>query len=491
MFNEYVWQMYLDAGGSNVVKMFETNLSGDGYSESYADNIRKLQQEYCPSDFVLDYTEKNLLELFSVIDEGFGLLDEGEYTIISGLEALYNGISGTEKLSAKQVFDSFSGAVAYYTTFLAMELPDLFVPYYFTWNFNVFEKIAQEFEILLHPIPLKKEYEDRFYYYGAICLSLYEFRKKHGMTPYELCAFLYDFAPKYIGGIDSYIIKDLPDPRSAFFIGGSKDDAFLSKDRSTITCWQCDPDTRAGDMIVMYLRSPISAVDSVWRSVSVGFNDPFFYYYRCTYIANPVAIKQISQKQLQKDAVFKNVPIVRKNMQGINGVELKPSEYNHLMDLAKADVPRLTFEVIDGDQDFTTEKDVENKLIKPLLEKLGYSDEEYTQQLRIRVGNRNFKLIPDFVLSPVLSQGHHSAFAIIEAKLHIPNSKSMEDVKIQARSYAVQLKTKYSIIASKDKLWISAAEDDYTKDIFVATWSELKNADTFSLLYKLIGRKNR
>jgi len=244
-------------------------------------------------------------------------------------------------------------------------------------------------------------------------------------------------------------------------------------------------------MIVMYLRSPISAVDSVWRSVSVGFNDPFFYYYRCTYIANPVAIKQISQKQLQKDAVFKNVSIVRKNMQGINGVELKPSEYNHLMDLAKADIPRLTFEIIDGDQEFTTEKDVENKLIKPLLEKLGYSDEDYTQQLRIRVGNRNFKLIPDFVLSPVLSQGHHSAFAIIEAKLHIPNSKSMEDVKIQARSYAVQLKTKYSIIASKDKLWISAAEDDYTKDIFVATWSELKNADTFSLLYKLIGRKNR
>ena len=90
------------------------------------------------------------------------------------------------------------------------------------------------------------------------------------MSPYELCAFLYDFAPKYIGGIDSYIIKELPEPKSAFFIGGSKEDIFLDESKDVVTCWQCNPDTRAGDMIVMYLRTPISAVDSVWRSVSIG-----------------------------------------------------------------------------------------------------------------------------------------------------------------------------------------------------------------------------
>ena len=76
--------------------------------------------------------------------------------------------------------------------------------------------------------------------------------------------------------------------------------------------------------------------------------------------------KQISQKQLQKDEIFKNVPIVRKNMQGIDGVELMPSEYNHLMDLAKADVHRLEFALSNTNQQFVNEKDVENKLIKPL-----------------------------------------------------------------------------------------------------------------------------
>lgn len=488
MFNDYIWQLYLNAGGKGVVSMFERNLT-IGLSDDYAKFITELRKSYCPLKSVLDCTSKDLLELSQLFDEGFSLLDEGEYTILSAMESLHNWINEDGQQSAQNVFDCFSSSISFFTTLLSVELPELFVPYYFKYNFNIFEKIANEFGIELLPLPLKRDYEDRFYYYAAICVSLLDFRKQHKLSPYELCAFLYDFAPKYIGGIDSYIINDLPEPKSAFFIGGSKDDKFLSSNSDTITCWQCNPDTRAGDMIVMYLRTPISAVDSVWRSVSIGFNDPFFYYYRCTYIAHPVAIKQISQKQLQKDEIFKNVPIVRKNMQGIDGVELMPSEYNHLMDLAKADVHRLEFALSNTNQQFVNEKDVENKLIKPLIEKLGYTEDDYVQQLQIRVGNKNFKLIPDFVLLPVTTIGHHSAFALIEAKHSIPNKKAMEEAKAQARSYAVQLKAKYAVIASKDKLWLYSPTDDFTNELFSATWGELGNADTLSKLIKLIGKR--
>ncbi|MGN0632233.1 MAG: hypothetical protein ACI4JW_00030, partial [Oscillospiraceae bacterium] len=338
------------------------------------------------------------------------------------------------------------------------------------------------------PIPAKKDYKDRLFYYGKICESLLTFREEHNMSPYELCAFLYDFAPKYIGGIDSYIIKDLPEPKSAFFIGGSKDDIFLDDKKDIITYWQCNPDTRAGDMIVMYLRTPISAVDSVWRSVSIGFNDPFFYYYRCTYIANPVGIERITQKQLQQDEIFKELPIVRKNMQGINGVELQPSEYNHLMDISKAEVPRLEFVVCDSNQTFKREKDVEKKLIIPLIEKLGYEN-DYDQQMYIEIGNHNHALIPDFVLSPIHTKGHQSGFALIEAKIFIPNQKEMNAVKIQARSYAVQLKAKYSVIADKNKIWVYISDDDFSDEVFSASWDQLNNADTFSKLMKIIGKR--
>ena len=490
MLNKFVWQNYLESErGQLAISTFEAFLSSGNISDQYIDFIFSLQSSWCPSSFVLNYTKQQLLDLQVDLAEGYGALDEGEYTIATAIDALYNGLSNNGEVIAKDVFNNFSDSVAYYTTLLATEIPDLLVPYYFTWNFNVFEKIAQEFDIELLPIPAKRDYEDRLYYYGAICIALYEFREKHNMSPYELCAFLYDFAPKYIGGIDSYIVKELPPPRSAYFIGGSKNDIFLANEANTITSWQCSPDTQVGDMIVMYLRSPISAVDSIWRSVSIGFNDPFFYYYRCTYIANPVGINRITQKQLEQDEFFKNLPIIRKNMQGINGVELKPTEYNHLVDISKADVPRLQFDVIDNDYNFVNEKDVERKLIVPLIEKLGYSSSEYKDKLQIMVGNHNFKLIPDYTILPKVTTGHHSAFAIIEAKHHIPNKKALDEACSQARSYAVQLKAKYSVIASKDKIWIYKPDDDYTSAAFSATWSELNNPDTFSALFKMIGKK--
>lgn len=487
MFNGYMWQLYLNAGGSKIVSLFEQNLTGN-LSQDYIETIEKFRLSFCPQKAIIEEMQQQLQDLAKDLNDNLALLESGEYTIESAMQFLYNSIKDEEKCSAQNVFACFSDSIEYFTTFLAAEIPDLFTPYYFKYNFNVFEKIAQEFDIELPPIPLKKDYEGRFYFYGDICGAFLSFREKHNLSPYELCAFLYDFAPKYVGGIDSYIIKDLPEPKSAFFIGGSKGDKFLTYDSDTITCWQCNPDTRAGDMIVMYLRTPVSAVDSVWRSVSIGFNDPFFYYYRCTYMAHPVAIKQISQKQLQKDKVFKDVPVVRKNMQGIDGVELMPSEYNHLMNLTKADAPKLEFVITDGNQDFVNEKDVENKLIKPLIAKLGYSEGEYVQQLYIEIGNHNHALIPDFVLLPVTTRGHQSAFAIIEVKHSIPNQKEMEEVRIQARSYARQLNVKYSVIASKDKVWVYTPDDDFTQEIFSASWGEMNDADTFSLLLNLIGK---
>ena len=244
----------------------------------------------------------------------------------------------------------------------------------------------------------------------------------------------------------------------------------------------------AGDMIVMYLRSPVSAIDSIWRSVSVGFNDPFFYYYRCTYISKPCKIKHVSQKELGQDPVFRELPIVKKNMQGINGVELYPSVYNHLLDLTKANHPRLAF--IENSENLTLirEKDVENQLIKPFLTNLGYNETDYRQQLYIEIGNHNHALIPDFVIHPVVSKGHQSAAYLIEAKYSIATAKLLEEAKTQARGYAKLLDAKYSVIASKEGIWITSREDDYSKNILSFSWAELQNADNFHMVFALLGK---
>ena len=485
MFNDYIWQTYLNAGGRKVAKMFESNLSPEGYSEEYADYIEEFYKVY---GFYGDEVKDELLDLFDFLADYEFSIGTDKKTIKSVMKELCKDLKETPKTSMERVFLIFISCLECYSTLLTIENPDLFVPYYFQCNFNILEKIATEFGIDLPPVPIKRDYEGRFYYYGKICEALFDFRKEHNMTPFELCAFLYDFAPKYVGGVDSYIVKELPEPKSAFFIGGNASDEELADDENIIVRWQCSDYAKAGDIAVMYLRTPISSVDSVWRCVSDGFVDPLFLHYKCAYITKPEKINRISQKQLEADEIFSQYPLVRKNMQGINGMELMPSQYNHLLDMAKSKLKRLDYSVTKEGIELLSEVDVENKLIKPLLEQLGYNNRDYIQQHHIEIGNHNAVEIPDFLLMVDDTNGHQSAFAVVEAKFKITNAKDFNEAKKQARSYARQTIAKYSVIADMQKVWVSTYKDDFEEDVFIATWNELNIPDNLSRLNKLIGK---
>ena len=488
MLNKYNWDLYLRAGGNAVVSFFEKQLA-DRYTEAYADFIARFHKAYCPMQKVNDWVVADLRQVCDILfDKGY-LLSEGEYCIESALEVIYTQILSESDGDVKSAFGKFSYDIVIYTTLLSIELSELFIPYYFQYNFNVLEKIAKEFNIDLPEIPVKSAYKERIMYYGDICAALYDFRIENDLSPYELCAFLYDFAPKYIGGIDSYIIRDIPEPVGSYFIGAARDDLFLADNEDEICCWQCSPDTMPGDMIVMYLRSPISRIDSVWRSVSTGFNDPFFYYYRCTYIAKPQKVRPISLDMLRTDPVYRELPIVRKNMQGVNGVELMPTVYNRMAEDFGVDIPKLIGGDFFNNFDFANEKDVEDQLVKPLLEKLRYSPNDYVQQMVMWIGNHNAKEIPDFVVLPVVTPRHYSAYFLIEAKYSIVTKNQLEDAKQQARSYAKQLSAKYTVIASREGVWVTAASDDYSDTIFKAGWHELSNPDVFHKLFNVIGKK--
>ncbi len=125
------------------------------------------------------------------------------------------------------IFADFAEMLPYYSTNLAILNPDEYVPYYYRLNYNVLQKIADTFDIELPAIPAKKEYKKRFFFYADVSRALISYGKENNLSQYELYAFLYDFAPRYIGGKDSYIIKDLPEPHSAYFIGASESDRYL------------------------------------------------------------------------------------------------------------------------------------------------------------------------------------------------------------------------------------------------------------------------
>ena len=487
MFNRYIWNNYLDAGGKHIVHIFAESLT-KGITERYVETIKKLRSVYCPDRNVIEEAAQQLHDLAHDMAEDPTLIRRGRTCAQgSALESLYNEIDAGENLSENHIFSCFAGSIDYFTTSLSISSPDVFIPYYFKYNFNIFEKIAHEFGIRISQIPYKKEYRKRFFYYADICRSLHGFREMYGLSPYELCAFLYDFAPNYLGGSKSFIIENPPEPKGFFCIGGSENDFFLKNKKSDIICWQCNSEALAGDMAIMYLRSPISAMDSIWKIVSTGFNDPFFYYYRCAYIEKIKSITRISLNKLRNDTVFQKLPIVKKNMQGINGVEILPSVYNHLLDLAGCDLQRIEYAQENADELYAVERDVEQKLVKPFLARLGYAEEDYRQQLYIEIGNHNFALIPDFAILPKVTSEHHSAYILLEAKLSIPSEKKLKAAKKQARSYAKQLGAAYCVVVSREGIWISRSEDDYTADIFTSYWKDIYDPDTFSLVARLIG----
>lgn len=488
MFNQYIWKMYREGKGSRTIRCFQENLFGE-YTGQYSHFIAGLHRNFCPSERVTKDIEEELLCVYEDQRKNIRFFERKRHTVGSAVSYLFQLYMEVFDQSPKDSFEEFSNSIEYLTTFFARELGDLLVPYYFKNTYNVFEKIAQEFDIPLPPLPAKKDYKGRFLFYGTICQSLQDFRHKYGLNPAELCAFLYDFAPKYIGGTASYIVDDLPKAEGAYFIGGSIDDIYYTTEPDEITPWQCNPETEVGDNIVMYLTSPTSAIDSIWRSASVGFNDPFFYYYRCTYISHPVKVKNIPLNQIREDEILGSLPIVRKNMQGINGVEILPSAYNRILDLAHERLKRMESMSYENDEGISREKDVENKLIKPFLKELGYSEADYIKQLYIRVGNDNHLLIPDFVINPVTSLGHQKADFVIEAKYTFPSRNSIEAAKIQARSYAKILSAKYSVLSSKEGIWIMSAGDDYTQCFLQFSWEELKNEDHFHRVYDVLGKK--
>lgn len=493
--NEYLWKLYLKAGGKNLVDRFEDYFS-NGFHDGYEIMIQELMKAYTADSGEIDYCIQQIKDLCDHWENSDCEPDE-----INDLDAdtaeymdyLWDELLNANDQSENNAFLGFICNIYAISNMAAYDAPEIFIPYYFITNYNVLEKIADAFEIELPSIPNKKDYKGRFYHYGEICKCLVKYRKQQGWTPYELYAFLYDFAPKYIGGIDSYIVKNLPEPRSAYFIGGAgdNDDAVAEDDKNKIIRWQCNPETRAGDMIVMYLRSPISAISSVWRSCSVGFIDPFFYYYRCTFIMNPIKVKRIDIKSIKKDAILSQMPIVSGNMQGINGVELKPSEYNHILDISKAKgVERLSVALDISTGEYENEKAVEEGLIKPLILRLGYKTDDYIQQLNIPVGNHNHLLIPDFIIEPRKIRGFYTCSVIIEAKRSIKKEKELTDALGQARSYALQLGAAYSAVASQEKIWVTSSKDGYTGVIKEYGWDELQKDDVFAELRGTIGNKH-
>ncbi|MBR4453496.1 MAG: type I restriction enzyme HsdR N-terminal domain-containing protein [Bacteroidales bacterium] len=329
---------------------------------------------------------------------------------------------------------------------------------------DLFQRNCEALGIELPFIPRTYNHREYCLYYYDICLAINDFQKKYQLADAETCACIYDFAPMLIE--EKITIADLPKPVNVWLTGADPGDfktldGLGKKDNSGNPnfMWACNERTCRGDIVVIYCLRPRSCFHSIWRAKIRGIFNPFDYYHCRTNLCDGIKIPDISLKELKEDEYFSKHPLVRRNLQGINGVELSAKDYAEFLRIIEKKggdlsvLPKLyegsavNFGVVN------VEKDVEEKILIPFLRKLGYKENDWTRQLSLKAG-RNTKAIPDFVFFAQGEKHFENAPMVIEAKYDMSSTIELQKAYAQSLSYARMLQAKLFGICDKERLII-------------------------------------
>ena len=210
-------------------------------------------------------------------------------------------------------------------------------------------------------------------------------------------------------------------------------------------------------------------------------------------------IPPITIKELRADPYLSQMPIVRKNLQGVNGVELTPKDYSEIIRYVKnrGDSVKMFPKLFESNtMDFgkiKIEKDVEEKILIPILQRLGYRETDYTRQLSQKAGH-GLKAIPDFVFLPRGEKHFASAPLVIEAKFDMSPMAERINAFSQCLSYARMLRSKLMAICDKERLVIFSVDANGSSDrnnpIFEEHWTNIySNNLVGARLNKILGKE--
>lgn len=509
--NKQLWILYKESKrGKECIEMFNPDAE-DVYEVGNAlfefshktDSLSVVQNclaqfdVFCGNFFNSEFTEKlcdGARESFAYVMENYELKD-----LLLGEEG---NIELGDLIMAKNKFRNKAALVQAMSVFLYLHF-NFFKPMLYSSRFDVIQRNCDKLGIELPPIPRTKDYKEYLLYYYDICTIWNEFQRENGLNDAECCACIYDFATMLQ---ETNSATTLPKPTNVWMTGAGGNGDFDVLDKLTReSCadngqiWACNERTRRGDIIVMYCLSPRSYIHSIWRANSGGQFNPFDYYHCRTTVTDGLATPHISFNDLKADSYFSQVPIVRRNLQGINGVQLSAKDYAELLRLIteKGGVPSNYPKLFEsGNIDFgeiKIEKDVEEKILIPMLKRLGYEENDWTRQLSQKAG-RGLKAIPDFVFFPKGEKHFASAPFVIEAKFDMSTAIELRNAFSQCLSYARMLRSSLMTVCDKERLIVYKVNDngisDINSPIFENHWASIYgDMEVGAQLNQLIGKE--
>ena len=183
---------------------------------------------------------------------------------------------------------------------------------------------------------------------------------------------------------------------------------------------------------------------------------------------------------------WKEKGLVKASMQGCAGTPCTKDEYDAFLKMLEAKgfdtshLPQIAYTGLPNDVGLNVERDVEEKLLEPLLKKLGYTEKNWVRQLPVRMG-RGERNYPDYALFPKGTKSEETAQFLWEAKFTISSRRQLQDAFLQAKSYAMRLQSKGFGLVAKEGIWISVEKDSFLfEKIKSYSWADLENPDVFS-----------
>ena len=481
-FNQYTWNLY------------KNSPDGKAAISSFSDRKEWVEEEVLLEKYNPRLKESFNVELICDILEDFWCCKVSDYEDIEMPTLDKAGVIYEEIISTGLRIEDNEilkigdfDRMLEYIPFLSMELNFLlneyYIPYLYIDRFYELKKLADYFNIELPPIPKKSDYKSRCMYYWELCKVFYQFRIENSLTPDELSAFMYDYTPNLLHTEEK---GNIPKPSQAWFIGG------LIKGYGeywTIGFWQANLDTKKGDILIHYETSPVSAITCIWIAQTDGVIDPFFHYYSNTYIGNKIDLPHITLKELQADSYFSKHPLIRKKFQGVNGWYMSSENYSELLRMIKAKgfdteiLPKLYAPTLPKNVSISNERDVETKLLEPLLNSMGWlENKDFIRQLGVHAG-RGHRVFPDYALHYDNKPDYERAKVLIEAKYYMKSNQEIEEAFKQARSYANILESSVIVLCDKQYLFIYGRGQGFDRDSYKRySWGELENPDIFNEL---------
>lgn len=394
-------------------------------------------------------------------------------------------------------------------TFLSIVLfanmPDGFMPNLYVMQFVYFKKIAEKYELELPVIPNRSDYRGRWFYYLVMCNVIDSFAIENDLQdPGEICAFLYDYELTNIKEeMEEEHNRPMPNvPEQAWVLVGNYGEGEKTMKSGF---WQANELTCKGDIMLFYEKSPVKKLNSVWVALEDGVKDPFFHYFSHTYIGNKIEIpadKAITFEDFKNNEYFKvenrgrEGNFVSKNFQDVSGWSVTSEDYAEIKRMLEAKgfdtsvLPSLYEPRKFAGITITDEKDVENKMLKPLLEDMKY---EYRQQVPFRAGHGTVPKRPDFCLHVTGAEDDLKAGVVIEVKKYMKDNNQIKEDYSQGLSYAKWGEPKVFVLCDKNQIRVYERNKDNHFGTYDKCkrfrWDDMDNLEKFNELKRLLSKK--